>query len=70
MTKRFLSRHRTDPNCTHQSRLRTEVAGMSREVCQTCGKVTVGYIEDHFQPGRTQAVEEAIRSFDPGESGD
>ena len=28
--------------------MRIEVAGMSREVCETCGRVSLGYVEDHF----------------------
>lgn len=63
MTKNFLSKDRVTSNCTHESQMRIEIAGMSREVCESCGKVSVAYIEDHFQPERVQEVEEAIRSF-------
>ncbi len=44
---------------------------MSREVCQSCGKVSVGFVENHFQTSsRAQAVDEAIRSFGSGSSVD
>ena len=63
MTVKFLSRHAITAECAHESQMRIEVAGMSREVCESCGKVSVGYIEDHYQPERVQEVEDAIRSF-------
>ncbi len=29
--------------------MRIEVAGMSREVCESCGRVSLGYVEDHYR---------------------
>lgn len=63
MTIKFLSKHRSTTDCKHESQMRIEVAGMSREVCEACGKVSVGYIENHLRPERAQKLEAAVRSF-------
>lgn len=34
---------------------------MSREFCEACGKVTVSYVEEHYNPERVQEV--ATKSF-------
>ena len=34
-------------NCRHESTMRIVVAGMSREVCEACGRVSLGYVGDH-----------------------
>lgn len=62
MALKFLSKRPITTECDHESQIRIEVAGMSREVCESCGRVSVGYVEAHFRPGRLQEVEEAIRS--------
>lgn len=40
-----------------------EIAGMSRSVCESCGRVSVGYVENHisqaFQP---QVGDDAVAS--------
>ncbi|HEU4894495.1 MAG TPA: hypothetical protein VFT85_01555 [Acidimicrobiia bacterium] len=38
--------------------MKIEIAGMSREVCELCGKITVSYVEDHFNPERVQELAE------------
>lgn len=38
--------------------MRIELAGMSREVCASCGRVSVGYVEEHFSPEGARAIEE------------
>lgn len=63
MSIKFLSKHRSITDCKHESQMRIEVAGMSREVCEACGKVTVGYIENHLGSERAQKLEAAVRSF-------
>lgn len=63
MTIKFLSKHGSTTQCKHESQLRMEIAGMSREVCEACGKVSVGYIENHLGPERADKLEAAVRSF-------
>lgn len=57
MALNFLTKRRMTSNCAHKSLVRIEVAGMSREVCAECGRVSLGYIEPHHgtalvRPGR------------------
>lgn len=61
MTLSFLSKRRLTADCTHSNQMRIEIAGMSREVCEACGKVTVSYIEEHYDPERVQGL--ATRSL-------
>lgn len=63
MTIKFLSKHRATANCTHETQVRTKVAGMSREVCEACGKVSVGYVENHLGPEGSQKLEAAGRLY-------
>ena len=63
MTIKFLSKNRPTPNCKHEKQIRTMVAGMSREVCESCGKVSVGYVENHLGSERAEKLETAVRSF-------
>ena len=49
MTMNFKGRARTTAECLHQQQMRIEVAGMSREVCETCGRVSLAYVEDHYR---------------------
>lgn len=49
--------------CSHTSELRMEIAGLSRTVCERCGRVSVGYIDDHLRRTRsTQTVKERVAS--------
>lgn len=57
MTLSFLNK-RSD--CEHKFQMRIEIAGMSREVCESCGKVSVGYVESHISPERAQSFEGAV----------
>jgi hypothetical protein len=59
MSLNFLARSRITANCKHESTLRMEVAGMSREVCEACGRVSLGYVENHC---RTRLVHSAADS--------
>lgn len=60
MTLNFRQRRRTTSECTHRNSMRIEIAGMSREVCENCGNVSVGYVDDHFsRDGAAQVVEAA-----------
>lgn len=68
MTLSFLSKRRFTSDCAHVNQMRIEIAGLSREVCETCGKVTVSYVEEHYSPERAQAL--AARSTGPDSSED
>jgi hypothetical protein len=48
MTINFRGRARVINDCMHDSTMRIEVAGMSREVCEGCGRVSLGFVEDHY----------------------
>jgi hypothetical protein len=52
MTVNFFSKHRSPSECEHKNQMRIEIAGMSREVCESCGKVSLTFLEDHFRPDR------------------
>lgn len=49
MTITFRSKRRTTDNCVHSHQVHMEIAGMSRAVCETCGRVSVGYVENHIR---------------------
>jgi len=55
MAFNFITRRRMTSNCTHKSVMRIEVAGMSREVCESCGRIRLGYIEAHHGTALVQA---------------
>ncbi|HJS72393.1 MAG TPA: hypothetical protein VJ858_06655 [Acidimicrobiia bacterium] len=64
MTLNFLTKRRRTTECTHEKQMRIEVAGMSRDVCESCGRVSVGYVDDHIQVaardrGQTDSFEDA-----------
>lgn len=63
MTIKFRAKNRSIANCEHESQLRLEIAGMSREVCESCGNVSVGFVENHLTHERAQKLEAAVRSF-------
>jgi hypothetical protein len=56
MTLNFLTKRRPTTECDHTAQMRLEIAGMSRSVCESCGKVSVGYVEDHYGPERVQEL--------------
>jgi hypothetical protein len=47
MSLNFKARSRMAANCRHELSMRIVVAGMSREVCEACGRVSLGYVENH-----------------------
>ena len=57
MTLKFRTKKRSTGTCDHESEITIAVAGMSRSVCESCGRVSVAYVEDHFNPERAQEVE-------------
>ncbi len=64
MTMNFRTRTRATSRCTHESRMRIEVAGMSREVCETCGKVSLAFVDDTYRDwsegeSRVPSIEES-----------
>ncbi len=64
MTIKFLSKNRATTNCAHETQIRTMVAGMSREVCKACGKVSVGYVENHLGAEGSEKLKAAGRLYD------
>jgi len=60
MTLSFLNKRST---CEHKFQMRIEIAGMSREVCESCGKVSVAYVESHLSAERAQALDESVAAF-------
>lgn len=60
MTFKFPPRRRATATCTHDTQMRIEVAGLSREVCEACGKVSVGFVEHHY----AEDVDDAATSTD------
>lgn len=67
MTISFRSRRRSTSDCNHESSMRIEIAGMSREVCESCGRVSVGFVEEHFSPEGAQVVESRAGSSTPAD---
>jgi len=63
MTLSFLNKR---SECTHRVQMRIEIAGMSREVCESCGKVSVGYVESHISPERAQVLSEVAATLATG----
>lgn len=56
MSLNFMSKRRSPDKCAHAAQVRIEIAGMSRSVCEGCGQISVGYVEDHFAEERVQEV--------------
>jgi len=56
MTLNFMAKRRFTSECQHKTQMRIEIAGMSREVCESCGKVSVSFVEDHFKPEHAQRL--------------
>lgn len=44
----FKTKQRATQTCTHTSEVTIEVAGLSRSVCESCGRVSVGYVGDAY----------------------
>ena len=61
----FKTRQRTTETCLHTSQVTIEVAGMSRSVCESCGRVSVGYVGDAYSPEWVELVEEITPSPTP-----
>lgn len=64
MALSFLTNRRSTATCEHAHQVSFEIAGMSRSVCEDCGKVSVGYVEDHFSPERIYEVDAMLPSLD------
>jgi hypothetical protein len=54
MSFKLRDKGRTSATCKHESLMRIEVAGMSRDVCESCGRVRIGYVEDHARARAAQ----------------
>lgn len=66
MALKFLTKRRMTSNCAHESLMRIEVAGMSREVCEECGRVKLGFIEAHHGSVPARAGAEVSSDLDGG----
>lgn len=63
MTINFRSMRRPTTPCEHETQIKTEIAGLSRSVCESCGRVSVGYVGNHFLYETTEdEVTEGARS--------
>lgn len=56
MTIHFLTKRRATLDCSHETQMTIEIAGLSRGVCETCGKVSVSYVGEHFKSEMAQAL--------------
>ncbi len=56
MSLKFFTKRRPGPECEHTSEVRLEIAGLNRSVCESCGRVSVAYVGDHFRSGRAQGL--------------
>ena len=68
MTIHFLAKRRSTLDCAHETQMTIEIAGLSRGVCETCGKVSVSYVGEHFKSESAHALAMASAAA-PGESG-
>jgi len=48
MAFNFKTKDRPEVTCPHESQVTLEVAGLSRSVCESCGKVSVGYVSNAY----------------------
>jgi hypothetical protein len=44
----FKTKQRATETCPHTDQVTIEVAGLSRSVCESCGKVSVVYVGDAY----------------------
>lgn len=70
MTMNFRTRTRTTSRCAHENRMRIEVAGMSREVCETCGKVSLAFVDDTYSDWSDEGADEpSVETSEATEAG-
>ncbi|HEX6221791.1 MAG TPA: hypothetical protein VF115_11915 [Acidimicrobiia bacterium] len=63
MSLSFRSKRRNADKCSHPTQIRLEIAGMSRAVCEDCGRVSVTYIDDHLhRTKQRQPAKETVAS--------
>jgi hypothetical protein len=48
--------------------MKIEIAGMSREVCESCGRVRIGYVENHAKAKDAQLAALASSGSEGSES--
>lgn len=66
MSLNFKARNRLMANCKHESTMRIVVAGMSRDVCEACGRVSLGYVDVHR---RTELIHSGAETSSTGRDG-
>lgn len=49
MTLSFRAKKRPSSTCIHPSEISIEVAGMSRSVCESCGRVSLVFVDNHYK---------------------
>jgi len=57
MTFSSKARRRAIYDCTHETTVQTEISGLRRSVCETCGHVSVEYVANHLKPEQIEAVQ-------------
>lgn len=62
MTLTFRTKRRSTSTCAHESQVTTELSGLSRSVCESCGRVSVAYVENHYSPDRVREIETRLTS--------
>jgi hypothetical protein len=56
MTFSSRARRRAIYDCTHETTVQTEISGLRRSVCETCGHVSVEYVANHLKPEQIETV--------------
>lgn len=56
----IITRRRQVADCDHQTTIRTENAGLSRNVCRTCGRVSLGFVATHIDESDSDARESGL----------
>jgi hypothetical protein len=62
MAFRFKTKQRATSTCPHTDQVKIEVAGLSRSVCESCGRVSVEYVGDAYPPEWVEMEREATTS--------
>lgn len=54
--------------CGHKSEITLEIAGLSRSVCESCGRVSVSYVKDAYPSEWTELPEDDGSDDSAGEA--
>lgn len=64
----FTTKQRAPVLCGHDSEITLQIAGLSRSVCESCGRVSVSYVRDAYPSEWTEL--EGVPSFEGADSDD